>query len=173
MTEMEFIVEVAQPEHEKYAEAICNEMRESAKARGTGIAERKPEYIVKKIQEGKAVIALQGDTFAGFCTRAQSWRPSQTTISQRLATIRLRQPTARFMSRISRRRQLAARLLALPGPCRSPLNFNLSMIVWKSSRHARSRAIDGRDVDCRFAQRHRRRGVPRGRRAEHALRISG
>jgi GNAT superfamily N-acetyltransferase len=67
MTEMEFIVEVAQPEHEKYAEAICNEMRESAKARGTGIAERKPEYIVKKIQEGKAVIALQGDTFAGFC----------------------------------------------------------------------------------------------------------
>ena len=37
MTEMEFIVEVAQPEHEKYAEAICNEMRESGIALSAGL----------------------------------------------------------------------------------------------------------------------------------------
>lgn len=43
-------------------------MEASAKARGTGIAKRSPEYIEKKIDEGKAVIALtkSGD-WAGFC----------------------------------------------------------------------------------------------------------
>ncbi|MCK6638626.1 MAG: GNAT family N-acetyltransferase [Bacteroidia bacterium] len=51
-----------------YAEEICDEMERSAKARGTGIAKRSPDYIRKKMQEGKAVIALddQGN-WAGFC----------------------------------------------------------------------------------------------------------
>lgn len=43
-------------------------MEESAKARGTGIAKRSPEYLVKKMQEGKAVIAVTPDgTWVGFC----------------------------------------------------------------------------------------------------------
>ena len=43
-------------------------MEESAKARGTGIAKRSPEYIIKKIDEGKAVIAVTADgTWVGFC----------------------------------------------------------------------------------------------------------
>ncbi len=43
-------------------------MFESAKARGTGIARRKPEYVARKMEEGKAVIALHKDgTWAGFC----------------------------------------------------------------------------------------------------------
>jgi hypothetical protein len=43
-------------------------MESSAKARGTGIAKRSPEYISKKMQEGKAVIALTSeDKWAGFC----------------------------------------------------------------------------------------------------------
>ncbi|ULT27758.1 GNAT family N-acetyltransferase [Sphingobacterium sp. E70] len=43
-------------------------MFESAKARGTGIARRKPEYVAKKMNEGKAVIALHKDgRWAGFC----------------------------------------------------------------------------------------------------------
>jgi hypothetical protein len=51
-----------------YAETITNEMAESAKARGTGIAKRSPEYIQKKIEEGKAVIAVTTDgTWVGFC----------------------------------------------------------------------------------------------------------
>ena len=43
-------------------------MESSAKARGTGIAKRSPEYIEKKMQEGKAVIALTSDgKWVGFC----------------------------------------------------------------------------------------------------------
>ncbi|MEO9256897.1 MAG: GNAT family N-acetyltransferase [Crocinitomicaceae bacterium] len=64
----EIIVKVAGPEHIYLAETICKEMEESAKARGTGIAKRNPEYIKTKMNEGKAVIALTADgQFAGFC----------------------------------------------------------------------------------------------------------
>jgi len=43
-------------------------MEASARARGTGIAKRSPEYIAQKMEEGKAVIALDADgTWAGFC----------------------------------------------------------------------------------------------------------
>lgn len=64
----QFIVQVANNQHLLYAETICNEMELSAKARGTGIAKRTPEYIQQKMLEGKAVIALskQG-VWAGFC----------------------------------------------------------------------------------------------------------
>ncbi len=51
-----------------YAETITTEMEESAKARGTGIAKRSPDYVAKKINEGKAVIAHTADgTWVGFC----------------------------------------------------------------------------------------------------------
>lgn len=43
-------------------------MAESAKARGTGIAKRSPDYIQTKMDEGKAVIALTDEgTWVGFC----------------------------------------------------------------------------------------------------------
>jgi hypothetical protein len=43
-------------------------MESSAKARGTGIAKRSPEYVAKKMEEGKAVIAvLDNGTWVGFC----------------------------------------------------------------------------------------------------------
>ncbi len=63
-----FSVQVANEQHLHYADIICNEMELSAKARGTGIAKRTPEYIRQKMLEGKAVIALtkQGN-WAGFC----------------------------------------------------------------------------------------------------------
>ena len=51
-----------------YATTITDEMESSAKARGTGIAKRSPEYIASKMQEGKAVIAHTTDgTWVGFC----------------------------------------------------------------------------------------------------------
>ncbi len=63
-----FIVQVAKPEHEKYAESICKLIEESAKIRGTGIAKRSPEYIRSKILEGKGIIATHIDgRLAGFC----------------------------------------------------------------------------------------------------------
>ena len=58
---------VANESHFKYAKDICDTIEESAKVRGTGIAKRTPEYIQKKLQNGNAVIALDGQTFAGFC----------------------------------------------------------------------------------------------------------
>lgn len=68
MTISDFLIIPATANHIDYAENICNEMFESAKARGTGIARRKPEYVAKKMEEGKAVIALHKDgRWAGFC----------------------------------------------------------------------------------------------------------
>lgn len=68
MKENTFIVIQATLEHIGYADQICHEMAESAKARGTGIAKRAPEYVANKMLEGKAVIALHPDgTWAGFC----------------------------------------------------------------------------------------------------------
>ena len=58
---------IANESHFKYAHAICDTIAESAKVRGTGIAKRTPEYIRKRLQNGNAVIALDGNNFAGFC----------------------------------------------------------------------------------------------------------
>lgn len=58
---------VANESHFKYAQAISDTITESAKVRGTGIAQRTPEYIRKRLQNGNAVIALDGENFAGFC----------------------------------------------------------------------------------------------------------
>jgi GNAT superfamily N-acetyltransferase len=61
-------VVIAGPQHKHLAEAIVEEMAESAKARGTGIAKRSPDYIRTKMDEGKAVIAITKEgQFAGFC----------------------------------------------------------------------------------------------------------
>jgi N-acetylglutamate synthase-like GNAT family acetyltransferase len=62
------IVRVATSGDSHYAVTITDEMASSAQARGTGIAKRSPEYIEKKINEGKAVIAVTKDgTWVGFC----------------------------------------------------------------------------------------------------------
>lgn len=64
---------VANATHYSFAHFICDEMASSAKARGTGIARRTPEYIRQKMMEGKAVIAFDASgTWAGFCY-IESW----------------------------------------------------------------------------------------------------
>ncbi|HEY9533203.1 MAG TPA: GNAT family N-acetyltransferase [Mucilaginibacter sp.] len=68
MTIQDFDIQVATAQHVDYAPIITDEMAQSAKARGTGIAQRSPEYVANKMLEGKAVIALHKDgTWAGFC----------------------------------------------------------------------------------------------------------
>lgn len=68
MTLQDFDIMVASAQHIDFAQQICNEMAESAKARGTGIAKRSSEYVADKMLEGKAVIAFHKDgTWAGFC----------------------------------------------------------------------------------------------------------
>lgn len=67
------LVRVATADDQHYAETITNEMAESAKARGTGIARRTPGYICEKMTEGKAVIATTQDgAWVGFCY-IESW----------------------------------------------------------------------------------------------------
>lgn len=77
MKENDFVVVPATEKHISFAQQICNEMAESAKARGTGIAQRTAEYVTQKILEGKAVIALHQDgRWAGFCY-IETWSHGQ------------------------------------------------------------------------------------------------
>ncbi|MEO1518190.1 MAG: GNAT family N-acetyltransferase [Bacteroidota bacterium] len=69
---MEFDIVVASHQHSRFVPLLCQSYQESAKARGTGIALRKPEYLLKKIEQGMAVIALHQDQLAGFCY-IESW----------------------------------------------------------------------------------------------------
>jgi Acetyltransferase (GNAT) family len=62
------IIRIADSGDIHFAKTITDEMEASAKARGTGIARRSPEYIANKMEEGKAVIAHTKDgTWVGFC----------------------------------------------------------------------------------------------------------
>lgn len=68
-----FVILIAGELHTKYAEQICLEMEQSAKARGTGIAKRSPDYVRLKMREGKAVVAFSNTgEWAGFCY-IESW----------------------------------------------------------------------------------------------------
>ncbi|MEP1085603.1 MAG: GNAT family N-acetyltransferase [Algoriphagus sp.] len=68
MDNISFQIIVANPSHKVYSSQITDEMENSAKARGTGIAKRTPAYVETKMDEGKAVIALTSDgKWAGFC----------------------------------------------------------------------------------------------------------
>ena len=66
-------VVVADESHEKYVDTILETISEAAKVRGTGTAKRTHEYLVKKMREAKAVIALDGDKFAGF-SYIETWQ---------------------------------------------------------------------------------------------------
>lgn len=68
MEQSQIIVRTATSADIIYATTITDEMADSAKVRGTGIARRTPEYVSKKMQEGKAVIALtKTNQWVGFC----------------------------------------------------------------------------------------------------------
>ncbi|WP_188935810.1 GNAT family N-acetyltransferase [Puia dinghuensis] len=61
-------IRIAVPADIKYVYPILEEMERSAKARGTGIAKRKPQTLCQKIYDGKAVIAVADNgQWAGFC----------------------------------------------------------------------------------------------------------
>jgi len=75
-TEIEILI--AAPEHEVYVDTILETISEAAKVRGTGIAKRTHEYLAKKMQEAKAVIALRKSDgrFAGF-SYIETWGNKQ------------------------------------------------------------------------------------------------
>lgn len=69
---MKFSLKIAEESDTAFAERISEMYAESSKARGTGIAVRKPEYIAEKMKNGNAVIAFvegrnSNHTLAGFC----------------------------------------------------------------------------------------------------------
>lgn len=68
----EINIQIASEKHLPYVDTILKTIADAAKVRGTGIAKRNPEYIKSKIVEGKAVIALKENEFAGFCY-IESW----------------------------------------------------------------------------------------------------
>ncbi len=67
---------VANASHEVYVDEILETITAAAKVRGTGIAKRTHEYVEQKMKEGKAIIAIAGDEFAGFCY-IESWGNKQ------------------------------------------------------------------------------------------------
>jgi len=69
----EIDVVVADESHEKYVDTILETISEAAKVRGTGIAKRTHDYLLNKMREAKAVIALDGDKFAGF-SYIETWQ---------------------------------------------------------------------------------------------------
>jgi GNAT superfamily N-acetyltransferase len=60
-------IEVATEAHIKYIDDINDAIDIASKQRGTGIARRTFEYLEGKMKEGKAIVATNGDKFAGFC----------------------------------------------------------------------------------------------------------
>ena len=76
-------VVVAGPEHFRFADDICLLIEKAAQARGTGIAKRAPEYIRRKMAEGKAIIALGNDEVAGFCY-IETWNHGRYAVNSGL-----------------------------------------------------------------------------------------
>lgn len=60
-------IQIAGSQHVHFAKKISQTIDESARDRGTGIARRSPEYILQKMENGNAVVAYEGNEFAGFC----------------------------------------------------------------------------------------------------------
>lgn len=78
--DQEIKIMVANESHIGYVDTILDTIEKAAKVRGTGIAKRSPEYVKDKMKEGKAIIALCGDEFAGFCY-IESWGNSKNYVA--------------------------------------------------------------------------------------------
>lgn len=83
-TEIE--VMVADASHEVYVDTILDTIEAAAKVRGTGIAKRTHEYVAQKMKEGKAIIALAGEEFAGF-SYIESWGNKQYVATSGLIVV--------------------------------------------------------------------------------------
>jgi len=63
---------IADERHLSYVDEINDTIQRASEERGTGIARRTFDYIADKMKAGKAIIALDGEKFAGFCY-VESW----------------------------------------------------------------------------------------------------
>jgi len=58
---------IANKSHAIYAKIICKTIADSANVRGTGIAKRTTDYIIQRMNNQNAVIAIDEGKFVGFC----------------------------------------------------------------------------------------------------------
>jgi len=84
--EQQLTIQIANENHLSYVQIILDTIEAAAKVRGTGIAKRSPEYLELKIKEGKAIIALMGEEFAGFCY-IESWGNKQFVANSGLIVV--------------------------------------------------------------------------------------
>jgi len=77
---------IANESHVRYVDTILETIANAAKVRGTGIAKRSPEYVTQKMLEGKAIIALKGNEFAGFCY-IETWGNKQFVANSGLIVV--------------------------------------------------------------------------------------
>ena len=86
MEQQGLTIQIANESHLRYVQTILDTIEAAAKVRGTGIAKRSPEYVELKIKEGKAIIALMGEEFAGFCY-IESWGNKQFVANSGLIVV--------------------------------------------------------------------------------------
>ena len=86
MNKSQIDVMVADASHEVYVDTILDTISDAAKVRGTGIAKRTHEYLAQKMKEGKAIIALHKEEFAGFCY-IESWGNKQYVANSGLIVV--------------------------------------------------------------------------------------
>ncbi len=67
LTTIKYQITAATKDHLSMVPDIVALIEEASKVPGTGIALRTEEYICKKIERNKAIIALNNGTLAGFC----------------------------------------------------------------------------------------------------------
>lgn len=84
--DVDITINIATEEHIRYVQTILDTIEAAAKVRGTGIAKRSPEYVELKMKEGKAIIALAGDEFAGFCY-IETWGNKQFVANSGLIVV--------------------------------------------------------------------------------------
>jgi hypothetical protein len=78
---------VADESHVSYVQTILDTIEAAAKVRGTGIAKRTPEYVTRKMLEGKAIIALTDEgEFTGFCY-IETWSNKQFVANSGLIVV--------------------------------------------------------------------------------------
>ena len=85
-TEIEITVEVADETYLPYVDIVLETIEKAAKIRGTGIARRSPDYIAQKMIERKAILALAGREFAGFCY-IETWSNKQFVANSGLIVV--------------------------------------------------------------------------------------
>lgn len=75
-SQYEISVLTATSEHHHFIPDILSAIHDATLEKGTSIVMRAPSYLAQKMNEGKAVIALRGDEFVGFCY-LESWQGGQ------------------------------------------------------------------------------------------------